>query len=134
VPLHSERKIVRIHARTVIDDADQASTASLDRDLDAACAGIDCVLDEFLDSRSGSLDDLARCDTVDEDRIEATDGARWRGHAEETIGALGPSRKVMRETLVRVTPVVAFTLASIVGNKFGGMKTLRFRFEGRVRA
>ena len=45
--------------------------ARLDRDLDPPRAGVERVLDEFLDRRSRPLDHLARGDAVDEQRIES---------------------------------------------------------------
>ena len=44
-----------------------------DGDIDPARAGVERVLDQFLDRRSGPLDHLAGGDPVDQQRIEAAD-------------------------------------------------------------
>ena len=71
--LDREFQILGRHAPAVVDDADQASPACLDRDLDGRRARIDGVLDELLHGGRRTLDDLARSDAVDEDGIEAAD-------------------------------------------------------------
>ena len=53
-------------AAAVIADPDQADAAFLEVDLDAACAGVECVLDQFLDDGRGPFDDFAGGDLVDE--------------------------------------------------------------------
>jgi len=80
VTLDREVEIVRRHAASVIDDADQPPAAGLDRDLDGPRPGIDGVLDEFLHGRGRALHDLAGRDAVDEHGIEAADGGRGGGH------------------------------------------------------
>jgi hypothetical protein len=50
----------------VVAHADQADAAFLEIDVDAARAGIERVLDEFLHHRRRPFDDLARGDLVDE--------------------------------------------------------------------
>ena len=55
-------------------DADQPQAAAGDRDIDAARAGVDRVLDQLLDDAGRSLDDLTRGDAVDEVRRQLTDG------------------------------------------------------------
>ena len=81
VALDGEVEIGRRHAAAVVDDADQPAAAALDRHRNAAGAGIDGVLDEFLDGGGGPLDHLARGDAVDEDRIEPADGHPSLTHA-----------------------------------------------------
>ena len=55
-----------IDADAVIPDADQAAPAALQFDLDPRGAGVESVLDEFLDHRGGSFDDLAGGNLTDE--------------------------------------------------------------------
>ncbi len=75
--LDREIEIFRAHAGAIVGDADQAPAARLDDDLDAACAGIERILDQFLHGGRRTLDDLARRDAVDEDGIETADGHGW---------------------------------------------------------
>ena len=62
----------RIHAGAVIGDADEPKPPPASRDLDAARASIDRVLDQLLDDARRPLDDLTRGDAVDEV------GGSWR--------------------------------------------------------
>ncbi len=61
-----EREFVRGDAGAVVAHAAQLRPAALDFDVDRACAGIEAVLDQFLDHGRGALDDLARRDLVDQ--------------------------------------------------------------------
>jgi hypothetical protein len=74
VPLDGEVEVLPIHPDAVVDDADQAASARLHRDGDRAGSGIERILDQFLDDRSGTLDHLARGDAVDEHGIETAHG------------------------------------------------------------
>ncbi len=69
-----EREFVRRDAGAVVAHADQADPAVLDVDRELLRAGIEGVLDEFLDDGSRTLDDLARSDLVDERAFEDADG------------------------------------------------------------
>ena len=69
-----QRKLGRLDAVSVIADADQPDAAVLDVNVQAARAGIERVLDEFLDDGRRALDDLARGDLVDERALENSDG------------------------------------------------------------
>ena len=71
VPLDREAEVGFVHAVAVVGHPDEAPPARFDGDLDLGRAGVERVLDEFLDRRSRPLDDLARGDAVDEQRIEA---------------------------------------------------------------
>ena len=62
--LEGEQGVVARHALGVVRDAQQAPAAGLDVQLDAARAGVDGVLDEFLGDRGRALDHLARGDLV----------------------------------------------------------------------
>ena len=73
VPLDRQDQLFRRHAAAIVDDRDQCLTAFLQGDVDAPGAGVDRVLDQFLDRRSRPLDDFAGGDAVDEDRGQKTD-------------------------------------------------------------
>ncbi len=68
--LDRERQLIWRHAGAVVGDRNQRLAALLEDNLDARGAGVDRVLDQFLDRRRRALDDLARGDAVDEDRRE----------------------------------------------------------------
>ena len=72
--LDGEREVVSVHAGAVVGDADQPQAAARRRDVDAARAGIDRVLDQLLDDARRPLDDLTRGDAVDEIRRQLTYG------------------------------------------------------------
>src|SRR6185312_1436372 len=63
---HRQRQLVGRDAATVIAHADQPRTACLDVHLDARGAGVEAVLDQFLDHGRRALDHLAGGDLVDE--------------------------------------------------------------------
>ena len=71
--LDREREIARVHAGAVVGDADEGEAASRRDDFDLASAGVDGVLDEFLDDARRPLDDLAGSDAVDRLRCELAD-------------------------------------------------------------
>ncbi len=73
VPLDRQDQLFRGHAGAIVDDRDQGLAAFLQGDVDAPGAGVDRVLDQFLDRRSRPLDDFAGGDAVDEDRRQKTD-------------------------------------------------------------
>ena len=66
VPLDRQPRVLRLHPLAVVLDADQLLAAELDRDGDAARAGVERVLDQLLDDRGRPLDDLAGGDLVGE--------------------------------------------------------------------
>ena len=78
VAVDAEREIVGRHPMAVVADADQPPPASLDHDFDPRRAGVERVLDEFLHRRGGTLDDLARGDAIDEDRVQAANPGKGR--------------------------------------------------------
>ncbi len=90
--LHREGEVAAAHAGAVVYDPDQAPPTRLHRDLDAAGAGIDGVLDEFLHGGCRPLHHLARRDTVDKDRVEAADGMKNGGHHRASIGEVHAGR------------------------------------------
>ena len=61
------------HPAAIVDDADEPPAAEFDHDIDAGRARVERILDEFLHDGGRPLDDLARRDAVDENRIEMTD-------------------------------------------------------------
>jgi hypothetical protein len=72
-----KHQLVAIDAVAVVTHAAQAHAALLDLDLDATRAGIDAVLDQLLQHGSGTLDDLARSDLMDE--LFGQDSNRHKG-------------------------------------------------------
>jgi hypothetical protein len=66
MPLDREREIVSIHAGPVIGDADEPQAAARGGDVDPARAGVDRILDQFLDDARRPLDDLTGGDAIDE--------------------------------------------------------------------
>src|SRR5207253_8229871 len=57
----------------VVADQDPLNPAAVELDLEAGRAGVERVLDQLLDDRSGALDDLARGDAVDDFARQAMD-------------------------------------------------------------
>ncbi len=90
VALDSEREIARVHAGAVVGDANETQAAAGSRDLDAARAGIERILDQFLDDARGTLDDLTGGDAVDEVWRQLADGhlSPRRGHRRDTGGSV----------------------------------------------
>ena len=64
VPLDGQPRVLRLHAFAVILDADLFLATELDVNDDALRAGVQRVLDQFLDDTGRSFDDLARGDLV----------------------------------------------------------------------
>jgi hypothetical protein len=62
VPLERQLQFARGDAAAVIRDAELLVERARDPDLDRACTGIERVLDDLLQRRQRSLDDLARGD------------------------------------------------------------------------
>ena len=61
-----QRQFVGGDAAAVVADADQADAAFLEVDVDAARAGVERVLDQFLDDGRRPFDDFAGGDLVDQ--------------------------------------------------------------------
>ena len=74
VAVDRERKIAMGHAAAVVGDADPSPAAAIGENVDAAGAGIDGVLDQFLDHARGTFDHLAGGDAVDDLFGELADG------------------------------------------------------------
>ena len=60
----SQQSVVAHHAAAVVGDADQLPPSALDRDDDAAGAGVERILQQLLDHRSRPVDHLAGGDLV----------------------------------------------------------------------
>ncbi len=87
VALDRQRQVVMRHAGAVVTDADQAAAAAIGDDLDARRAGIERVLQEFLDHARRPLHHLARRDAVDDAFGELTYGHLL------SLGRIGERRK-----------------------------------------
>jgi hypothetical protein len=64
MPLERKTRIVGLHAFPIVLDPDLFLPAKLEMDAYAARTGVNGVLDELLDDRRGTLDDLAGGDLV----------------------------------------------------------------------
>jgi len=71
---YGEREIAMGHAAAVIGDADAPPAAAIGENVDAAGAGVDGVLDQFLHHARGTFDHLAGGDAVDDLFGELADG------------------------------------------------------------
>ena len=88
-----ERQLGGRDAGPVVTHPDQLGAAALDLDLDRTRAGVEAVLDQFLDHRRRALDHLAGRDLVDELLGQDTDGhrgSRGRGAARIAEAGAGP--------------------------------------------
>jgi hypothetical protein len=65
VALDGQGKVLRRHAHAVVGHGHQAGAAFADKNLDTRGAGINGIFDEFLDGRSGALNDFAGGNLVD---------------------------------------------------------------------
>src|SRR4051812_10606392 len=74
------------HAAAVVGDADPTPAAAIGENVDPAGAGVDGVLDEFLDHTRRAFDHLAGGDAVDDLFRELADG-----HG-PLVADLGPRR------------------------------------------
>jgi hypothetical protein len=72
--LDGEVEIFRGHAAAIVDDANEAPAAQFDRDVDAAGARVERILDELLDGGGRPFDDLAGRNAIDKNRIKTADG------------------------------------------------------------
>jgi hypothetical protein len=72
--LDREREVGFRHAAAVVGDDDLSPAAAIAEYVDPARAGIDRVLDEFLDHVRGALDHLAGGDAVDDLFGQLADG------------------------------------------------------------
>ena len=71
--LDRQDQLFRGHAAAIVGDRDQPLAAVPQGDVDARGAGVNRVLDQFLDRRRRPLDDFAGGNAVDEDRRQKTD-------------------------------------------------------------
>ncbi len=73
VALDREREIGGRHAFAVIAHADRTASPAVGEDVDARCAGIERILQEFLDHARRPLDHFARGDAVDDGFAQLSD-------------------------------------------------------------
>src|SRR6185503_13877632 len=78
VPLNRQTGVLRLHPFPVVLDAEQLLPAQLDRDGDARRVRIERVLDQLLNNRCGTLDDLAGGDLVGEMKGQSVDARHER--------------------------------------------------------
>src|SRR5262249_50806877 len=76
VPRKAQPRVLAAHARAVVPHAHEAAAALLQVHLDAACAGIQRVLDQLLDRCRGPLHHLAGGDLVGEGLGQNVDAHR----------------------------------------------------------
>ena len=77
MPLKAKQRVLPIHAAAVITHHDQTGASAGIVDPDPRSSGIQAILDEFLDQRSGSLDDLPGRDLTGHDIGKETDFAHF---------------------------------------------------------
>ncbi len=104
-----ERQFVALDAAAVVGDADQAGAAGLDLDRDRAGAGVEAVLDEFLDHRGGPLDDFASGNLVDQVRRQRVD-ARQDAQATSRASSFSWSRANRRIPSASFSVAIASSL------------------------
>lgn len=68
-----QRQAFGRHAVAIINHTDERLAAAGIFHADTLCAGIECVLDQFLDRRSRALDHFARSDSVGSGVVELPD-------------------------------------------------------------
>ncbi len=103
VTLECEVEVGAGHAVAVVGDADQSAPAAVGRDLDSARAGVECVLDQFLDDACRTLDHLARGDAINDGFGELAD-RHWGADSKfpRTVAALGR----ISEAAGRIAPAI----------------------------
>jgi hypothetical protein len=74
VAINGQRQIGARHALAVVGDADQPAAAAVGEHVDAMGAGVERVLDQFLDHARRPLDHLAGGDAVDHGLGQLADG------------------------------------------------------------
>src|SRR5205085_831974 len=73
VPFNRQPRVLRLHAFTVVLDPHLLLASELDVDAEATGSRVDGVLDELLDDRRWTLDDLACGDLIGELRGKTGD-------------------------------------------------------------
>jgi hypothetical protein len=79
VTLEGEQGVIRIHSAAIVRHPHQAAAANGKLDLDAAGVGVETVLDQLLDNRCGTFDDLTSGNAVDQG-IGEDSNSRHGGH------------------------------------------------------
>jgi hypothetical protein len=80
VALEGQGQVAERDAVAVVVDGERRQAAVLERDRDLARAGVEAVLDQFLDDGRRPFDDLAGGDAVDGGSVEHPDPARFLCH------------------------------------------------------
>ncbi|OPZ28388.1 MAG: hypothetical protein BWZ02_01315 [Lentisphaerae bacterium ADurb.BinA184] len=101
VGFDAEEGVVAVHAAAVVADLDEAAASLLDADGDAGGAGVDRVLDEFLDDGGGAFDDFAGRDAVGGFRWEDVDEAHGGTIARLSAGSSGCGEASARRPAAR---------------------------------
>ena len=73
VSRESERQLIPVDADSVVAHADAAHAALLEEQFDSPRARVEGVVEQFLDHRRGSLDDLAGRDLIDQELGQGRD-------------------------------------------------------------
>ena len=73
VAVEREHHVVAVHPGAVVVDRDPSLAAGVERDRDARGAGVERVLDQLLDHRRRTLDDLAGGDLAHQPVVEESD-------------------------------------------------------------
>ena len=110
MPLDREPQVARGNALAVVAHPDEALAALLDVDDDARGFGVERVLDQFLNHRSGPFDHLARGDLVDDvvgeslDRLHDQSSSQERAAGPSEIPACAGIHRVPRTFSTRLDP------------------------------
>ena len=111
-----ELEIGARHALAVVGDADQPAAAAVGQHVDAGSAGIERVLDQFLDDAGRALDHLAGGDAVDDRFGQLADGhglvpdsdsLRREGRLIEAQGSGEAARQALPAILAAVVPATS---------------------------
>jgi hypothetical protein len=81
VALEGQQSIVAEHAATVVGDADQAAAAGFDLDAQLGGPGVERILEQLFDDRSGALDDFTGGDLVGDLVGQDADAAHGRSYS-----------------------------------------------------
>ena len=139
--LDREREVGARHAAAVVGDADQAAAAAVGHDLDPRRAGVERVLDQFLDHARRPLDHLAGGDAVDDGLAELADGHdrnlirmsqfyRWEtGAARAAAAEVAFRTRYPRQRLapVRDRPIKPWKYPNFVSARGWGVPGFRLR-------
>ena len=77
ITLERKKRVIAIHAATVIDHPNERNSTAANQDVDLARAGVDAVLDEFFDHRSGPFHYFAGRDLAGDDLRQQSNAAHF---------------------------------------------------------